>query len=217
MNKKKTVKKVTRKKATKRKTAKKNIDNTTTIENPPEERIDEIVLPATISYKPDATKTGKAIQYTPQLAKRILIEIATCGNTTIKDICVRNGISSEAFHTWKLYSDILTQAYFHAKRHRQDSQLEHIESLSGDLEQFINDMDIDPREKHVRINFLRIRQQHTQWTASKLSPRYQDAGTQVNINIDAGTLRSQAWQQHTAQEVEYKEVNDNKEDTKNDT
>lgn len=165
---------------------KKTTNNTTNIK-------DNLNLPPNIIPTVDKINTGQPSKYTPELAKKILEELATDSLRTVDKICENNGINKDTMHMWKLYIPAFSDAYYRAKSSRADTDVEELDRELQDLADIIrDDGEMDAREKHVRIQLFHRMMQHKHWTASKLSDKYRDTPG-VQINIDASGMRAAAW------------------------
>lgn len=176
------------------KTTKKNTENTKNTSNK-EYVVDnsKIDLPNNVTHTIDKSNTGIPPKYTPQIAEKIIQQIATDSTKDIDEICLENGIERTTMHKWKLDINEFAQALSRAKESRAESEVEDLTIKLRQLSKTIEENDeMDARDKHVRIQLFHRLMQHTHWVASKHNETYRDTPG-IQINIDAGGRRAAAW------------------------
>ena len=164
---------------------------------------DEIKPPKNI--KPN-TGTRKLYieRYNKKIATLLLIEIATNPDETINDIISSFGYDKNMIHKWRLLNQSFKDSYSLAVEYRQDILLQDsIPERLNKIDIIMEDSELTPQDKHVRIQALNQRIKYTQWLAGKLNRKYADQNsTSLNqqITINAGANRAQSYIEHKTAE-----------------
>lgn len=132
---------------------------------------------------------GAPSKYTPNTAILILTLIQTT-NTPVKQVCNIAGINQDAWYRWIGASQQLHDSYLRAMASRQYVKCSESSEDVTKLMQLIEESDIDPREKHVRIQGLRLKLEHNRWVMSKYNravfgDKQQIEQKQINVHVVA--------------------------------
>jgi ADP-ribose pyrophosphatase YjhB (NUDIX family) len=152
----------------------------------------EIASPP-ILKTPEAT--GRPTSYTQQLGQDILMDIATSADS-IDKVAQRHGIDKATFYRWTLVNEKFCDAYVRALENR-------MLVLGGDISQefthlkaIVEDDGRDPRDRHVRLQYLDKKWNHLQWLMSKHNRKlYGDKlDTTMAVTVQPTAQREAAWQ-----------------------
>ena len=176
------------------------------------------IPPAPVQLKPPA-KTGRPTPYTKKIADNILLQVSTT-TKPIAEIANDNGISDPTLYNWIGINQEFFSAYLRALEIRSIAEVAGVDGLLSQLVDYIEHSNVDAREKHVRIQSLRLRIEQIRWKVSKHNRRLYGDKIEVDqqVTINPQDARADAWQ--LAQAAEYSVIqpaNDNAEQADNDS
>lgn len=156
------------------------------------------------------SKSPKQSTYSKAAALAILTEVAIT-DIAVSDICTKYGFPHRTFFSWLVDSEELSAEYIRALENRCHVEAASAQEALQELENYIKEPDIDPREKHVRTNFMRIKLGHLQWRLERHNRRLYGQQVQIdaNVTVSAGEARNKAWEiLQSAENVPYVPVNE---------
>ena len=114
---------------------------------------------------------GRKRKLTDKLKAHILSLIAD--GLTIRELFSRDDvpISWQSFRTYLINDDNLMSSYIKSKELAIDLKLSELEDKRKELEQKIENGFVDPKSAQNLVNLYKIITAHSQWSASKLSPK----------------------------------------------
>jgi len=139
-------------------------------------------------------------RYNKKIATLLLVEIATNSEDTINSIINSFGYEKNMIAKWRLLNQSFKDSYGLAVEYRQDILLqESIPARLDKLDTIIEDTELTPQDKNVRIQALNQRIKYTQWLAGKLNKRYAEQSSNSisnQITINAGANRAASYTEH---------------------
>lgn len=152
-----------------------------------------IDVPNTITDNPH-TKGGRPPKYTPELARSILIDIATTAKP-IKQIAQAHGVSEQVFFYWRSVSPQFLECCLRANAQRAVTYADKLESDVQKLEAEIEDTDADPRVLNVKSSHFDRKWRHREWLMAKWNRRIFGDKLDIDqtVTVNPSELREQAW------------------------
>ena len=147
-------------------------------------------------------------RYTPDVARNILIDIATTPEN-ISDICKKYGTSKQTVSIWRAVNEQFLNAYMRACRYRSIEFADEMHEDFKRLEKDMEDPNADYRKLGIKSVHLDRKYRHKEWWMSKFNRQLFGDKIEVdqNVNINPVKSRETAWTElsGTIQDASYTE------------
>jgi hypothetical protein len=152
---------------------------------------------------------GRPSKYTPELANKILVEIATT-TIPVADIAVNCGIPEGTFYAWLSINESFHEEYVRALENRAIVMAAAAERDMLRMDAICNDFNQDPKWQNVQTSWFDRKWRHREWFMSRFNRRLFGDKLEVDqtLTVNPTEAREQAWAiyKEKSEAVEYKEI-----------